>query len=284
MSFDLNNTFGFELLNKIYDSQVTKKEDVLILFVHWYFIKNGFRCIGLGDSKTHDPAEKGSELLPEGWNQQPNYTLRYVLNDKLYILLGTKSEADFLLNLLRVEGHEASSIQFPIEATVMDLHGPLQTLIPTYQTVLGSVEKDLLSPIHSSTAEISTQTSQSANPDRQRLADILTVGPPQRPVPTLPPWNPDNDLRGIGRSDLDPLAPGGGGMLFDPFGPRPGGHPLRPGGTGGLGVPGRLPSGSVPPGARFDPFGPPDILRPRPPSGRPDNDHLPPPGYDDMFM
>ena len=40
----------------------------------------------------------------------------------------------------------------------------------------------------------------------------------------------------------------------------------------------------MPPGARFDPFGPPDILRPRPLPGQPDNDHLPPPGYDDMFM
>lgn len=50
MADDLNNTFGFELLNKLYDTQVTKKEDILILFVHWYCIKNGFRCIGLGDS------------------------------------------------------------------------------------------------------------------------------------------------------------------------------------------------------------------------------------------
>lgn len=44
--------------------------------------------------------------------------------------------------------------------------------------------------------------------------------------------------------------------------------------------------GSIIPGARFDPFGPPnpDQVRPgrRPP---PDSDHMPPPGfgYDDMF-
>lgn len=50
MAEDLNNTFGFELLNKLYDTQIAKKEDILILFVHWYCIKNGFRCIGLGDS------------------------------------------------------------------------------------------------------------------------------------------------------------------------------------------------------------------------------------------
>lgn len=42
-------------------------------------------------------------------------------------------------------------------------------------------------------------------------------------------------------------------------------------------------SGAVPPFARFDPFGPPDLDRPRP-RRDPDNDHLPPPGYNDMFM
>lgn len=42
--------------------------------------------------------------------------------------------------------------------------------------------------------------------------------------------------------------------------------------------------GAVPPYARFDPFGPPDIDRPRPSRRDPDNDDLLPPGYDDMFM
>lgn len=67
-------------------------------------------------------------------------------------------------------------------------------------------------------------------------------------------------------------------MIFDPFrggpprvGPRGPGHP---------------------PGARFDPIGPPGVgpgrprPRPREPRapGEPNPDHLPPPGYDDMFM
>jgi proteasome inhibitor subunit 1 (PI31) len=50
--------------------------------------------------------------------------------------------------------------------------------------------------------------------------------------------------------------------------------------------------GSVPPGARFDPYSQPDIGPrggpgrggPRRGFGAPDPDHLPPPGYDDMFM
>ena len=57
---------------------------------------------------------------------------------------------------------------------------------------------------------------------------------------------------GVGRGDLDPLAGGrGGGMFMDPS-RFPGVVP-----DPDAGLPGRLPPGAVPPGARFDPFGPP---------------------------
>lgn len=83
---------------------------------------------------------------------------------------------------------------------------------------------------------------------------------------------PENPLS-IGEGDLDPLGMKDGGMLMDlrRF-PRVGGHPS--------GMPGGLPRGAVPPGARFDPFGP-DL-----PSRQfgPDPDHFPPPGSSDMFM
>lgn len=134
-------------------------------------------------------------------------------------------------------------------------------------------------------------------------------GPPNpRPGHPVPPRGPpdwDQDLSHprrfppqVGGADLDPFHRGvGGGMLMDPrelygnsggrFGPNPG---IGPFGGGP-----RLPPGSIPPGARFDPFGPPrpgprpDRWRgPRPPpgpgSGNPDPDHERPPDYDDMFM
>ena len=53
-----------------------------------------------------------------------------------------------------------------------------------------------------------------------------------------------------GRADLDPLhfdPAGRGGMIFDPFR-----------GQDHRNIPSNLPPGAVPPGARFDPFGPPD--------------------------
>ncbi|XP_058798288.1 proteasome inhibitor PI31 subunit [Phymastichus coffea] len=279
MSVELENMFGFELLYKAFSDQIHKKEDVLIVFVHWYFIKNGFKCLGIGDSKTIDPAEIGSELLPDEWNNKPNYTLRYVREGKLYILVGIKSEAILLLNLLRIEDHSVSNVQFPLE-TVKELKGPLNRILPNYETILKTLKKDLVEPVYLGTGhEVSTQTSDTS--DRPQRSDDdddpLRVGPPHRPAGDTIPGLPRMSPFGIGRDDLNPFGTGQGGMIFNPFsGPRP--RPAYP----GLGVPGRLPLASIPPGARYDPFGPPDIAA----YSRlgPDPDHMPPPGYDDMFM
>jgi len=51
---NVNNVFGFELFQKLYHDDIHKKEDVLILFVHWYLSKSGFRCIGIGDEVSSD--------------------------------------------------------------------------------------------------------------------------------------------------------------------------------------------------------------------------------------
>lgn len=274
-----NNTFGFELVQSLYDNQIVKKEDVLILFVHWYLIKHGFKCIGLGDSKAFNESEKGSELLPDGWNTRPNYTFRYINDKKLYILHSIKSDEDLLINLLKVDDQKVSGVQFPINQTVNDLHGPLESLISSHQSVINIIQKDLInSLLPGNTADNSTQTAAinreehyRSTEDPSRIPGILQSVPRR--------WDPAAGPSSVGAADLNPFGRGGG-MIYDPFArihnPV---NPLRP----ALGVPGRLPPGAVPPGARFDPFGPPDIdIRRR--RNDPDNDHLPPPGYDNMFM
>ena len=86
-----------------------------------------------------------------------------------------------------------------------------------------------------------------------------------------------------GDADRLPGHPGMGGMIMDPR--RSGGMGLRPPNYPGV------PRGSVPPGARFDPFGPltefdhsSGSRTPRR-SFDPNPDHLRRPGFDDdMFM
>lgn len=279
---DASNMFGFELLQKLHHDEIHKKEDVIILFIHWYLVKCGFRCIGIGDKKTFNVSERGSELLPKDWNLGNNYTLRYIQNEKLYILFGIKSDMDLLLNLVRHHDDSISNIQFSIEGTVSTLHGPLETVIPSYHTILHSIQNDLLGAIYSGNSkEEATQTSTSNNQGsfetnenrRRRDLDPLRVGPDPQPLYRAP----EHDPARVGVRDLDPFGQGGG-MIFDPFDSRPPTGRL----PSGLGVPGRLPPGAIPPGARFDPFGPPDLDPLRPRRRRPDDDHFPPPGFD-MF-
>lgn len=113
--------------------------------------------------------------------------------------------------------------------------------------------------------------------------------PPSNPLGRSSQWippttgNPDLDPAGLSsnqRVDLrerNPLTPQG--MLYDPRSLLDQQQQGRPDGSGG-------PGGYLPPGARFDPFGPPDPSRvgpgrgPAPDSqfGVPDPDHFAPPG------
>ncbi|WAR17423.1 PSMF1-like protein [Mya arenaria] len=105
-----------------------------------------------------------------------------------------------------------------------------------------------------------------------RIADFATED-----LSSYKKQDPDDPFS-IGRGDLDPLR-SGGGMLFDPM---RGGRGPRFGMDPSAGLPSRLPRGAVPPGARFDPFGPPGTHPGQRPG--PDPDHMRPPDYDDMFM
>jgi len=138
------------------------------------------------------------------------------------------------------------------------------------------------------------QEEQQQQPKQQQQPTYIHVTQPQpAPYPAggiggplyVPPGVPIGG-GGLGRSDLDPLGGFGAGMIGDPRGFRqPAPIPFGPGGIGGIMPP--------PPGARFDPFGPP-MPAPRPPPGaggggnnfgnpNPDGEQ-PPPGFEDMFM
>lgn len=174
------------------------------------------------------------------------------------------------------------------------LSGTLDEMIPDNQKIVDEIKQQLIDKVIKSKKlrDSSMQTEPASRPQSARSVETVPnlvpfplardVNPYGVPMPGVP----------LGRDDLDPLGgfnplrgpggfplpgfDGGGGMLFRP--PGPGNFP----GGGSLGVP----PGSLPPGARFDPFRPPDTDRftPRRPPNRPDNDELPPPGYDDMFM
>uniref|UniRef100_A0A182R7E5 Proteasome inhibitor PI31 subunit n=1 Tax=Anopheles funestus TaxID=62324 RepID=A0A182R7E5_ANOFN len=244
--------FGLEMLWKLEQEKVTKKSDLMILLVHWYLMKNGFRNVGVGDDKTLENSIEQSELLPEGWNaNDTSYALRYTINNELYNLHGTLSNDTMIINLLHAKTLQVSNVVFNLETTIQSCRGgKVMTLIDNIDEQISRLDKELVQPIHNGapTQSSSTQTV----PVPKRLARVH-VHVEQGEVPTIP-------FAGVGRADLDPLGRLGGGMLIDP---------LRP----------RMPSGMFIPRPRIDPMGPNINYYPNP-------DHLPPPGgYDNnMFM
>ncbi|XP_059051240.1 proteasome inhibitor PI31 subunit [Achroia grisella] len=281
MSGDL--LFGWDLTFKTIERDIRRKSDILVAFIHWNLIRRGFRSIGVGDERTLTGEEERSELLPTGWHDKDTYIIRYLLEDKLYILHALNTDGNLIFNLMRSDDLAVSNIALNIEDTVTEMSGPIDKMMPYHKDLIYNLKRDLIDTITSKpTTTTETQTSRS-NTSRIPSDDPLRVPPRPRPSarPDIPdPWDLPPAPLNIGRSDLDPFAPGGGGMIFNPF--APGRNPDDP----GLGIPGGLPRGAVPPGARFDPFGPPAVgPRPGRRPGPPDADHFPPPGFNDhMFM
>ncbi|XP_048727093.2 proteasome inhibitor PI31 subunit-like [Ostrea edulis] len=273
---------GLELLFNSIKSQFNSCQDALIAVFHWELISKGFKCLGNGEEKPSNATEKGSESLPEGWNTSPNYyVMRYSSkNDKeaVYILKVIRIDEDLLVHFMKAGTDVVESLNVRTSdystGSVESYDGAYTQLDELCALFKSTIVDAVVKPQSSSQPATSQQRSRD---QRSRLEedDPLRV-PPRRPPQRAPGgWNEPDDPFSIGRGDLDPFAAGrGGGMIFDPM--RTGVPGLRPDPSAGL--PHRLPPGAVPPGARFDPFGPPG-QRPGP-----DPDHMPPPGYDDMFM
>ncbi|CAH0561064.1 unnamed protein product [Brassicogethes aeneus] len=275
--------FGWDLLYNSVKEDVKNHQDVLVCLTHLVLVTNGFKCVGVGESKNIDGSETKTESLPKGWNDE--YTLRYVHSGRLYNLKGTMLDDGIIINLFRVDERTVSLIQLNTES-VASRHGSIEDIIPDYGTVVEQIKKQLIESIvvSSKSRDSSSQTEQPTTSER----------PSRSSIPDPYPRHSGNPLQiggvmdpGYGRADLDPfngmdplrgpanrIYPGrGGGMLYQPP-PMPG--PFNPHAG--------LPPGAVPPGARFDPFRPPDTRQPPRGPRRPDSDEMPPPGYDDMFM
>lgn len=268
------NLFGWELLYNSVQEDIKNDQDVLICFTHLVLITNGFKCVGLGDSKILDGSEIKTEVLPKGWND--SYAIRYVFQGRLYNLRATNMDDAVMINLIRVTERNVAMVQLNTRC-VAERTGSLELMIPSHQELAETIKTQLINKVSVSTKykDSSCQTV-----DRRSQESFILRGSPS--APQLDPAYGVDYHPALGILDREPIAPsirippgfppiGGGGMLFVP----PRGN-FRP----NLGVP----PGSLPPGARFDPFRPPDADRHLRRPNNPDNDDLPPPEFDDLFM
>ncbi|XP_067856308.1 proteasome inhibitor PI31 subunit [Heptranchias perlo] len=273
---------GLELLYHSVARDVVSAQDALICFIHWELVRAGFKCLGTGDQASTD--ERKKELLPAGWNvNQELYTLRYRSeNDQKELLLKAITvDASLIINVMNCQSEQVVDLTVNLDDHISADH------LQQYDRVFKK-EEELRSCIESVIVSPLVGTKQRAREGAQKGKKPISSGPGRQPhkdtnplfVPaSVPqrqsPWSDPMAPFATGGDDLDPFSDRRGGMIVDPLRsglPKSGFDPSS-------GIPGQLPPGSVPPGARFDPFGP-----VAPGRSGPDPDHLPPPGYDDLFM
>ncbi|KAM9408122.1 proteasome inhibitor PI31 subunit [Pholidichthys leucotaenia] len=272
---------GLEVLYTCVSGDITCPQDALVCFVHWEMIKSGYRCIGSGDEPRS--SDRKSELLPAEWNSNKElYSLRYKPKDSdtAMLLKAISVDSSLIFNLMNVSTQQVSDMTVNISDYVNDqqLHA-FDSVYKDPDSLSEQVQKQLLLQDRQTGQKMDRRQEEEKEDQRRRREedrDPLRV-PSRQPRQGTPLWpDPMGPPFAAGGADLDPFGSrGGGGMIVDPL---RSGYP-RSGFDPSSGIPDILPPGAVPPGARFDPFGP--IGRHRP---GPDPDHLPPPGYDDMFM
>jgi len=295
----MSQTYGLELVHRIVSPDLRSKNDTLISLFHWLLTSKGFKCVGNGEQPN--TSDKKSELLPAGWNNdQTVYTLRYVneSDGKIYLFKAIPVDNTVVVNIMRTSDNKVASTAFVTDDLIGEPRLDFNSVYLNVSAAENKFVSELLTPIDvpGTQAAATSRASDASRPSTGRDPyqyqapdpdDPLAI-PPRNPLmeprqPMRPSWNDPDDPFNVGRSDLDPFGGvgRGGGMLMDPRGFLGRGSFPPPNN------PGQLPRGAVPPGARFDPFGPgggplgPRGSRPR--FAGPDADHLPPPGYDDMF-
>jgi len=127
------------------------------------------------------PEEEGSELLPDSWNDDDTkYSLRYVHDKCLYLLLGHITEDALLINLMDINTKKVSNICVEPETLVAAVKGGITTLMPSASEIVERYRRELLDPVFTGNSrEVTTQTTTSPRPSVSD-PDPLRIGEPRR--------------------------------------------------------------------------------------------------------
>lgn len=147
--------FGWDLLYSSVQKDIKNNQDILICLTHLVLVSNGFKCIGLGESKNIDGSEAKSESLPKGWNN--DYAIRYIFKGKLYNLKGTTLEDGIIINLIRVDERTVGMVQLN-SRQVAKKTGTLDEMIPDNINIVDQIKKQLIDTVIISTKTHSATT------------------------------------------------------------------------------------------------------------------------------
>uniref|UniRef100_H9GDW9 Proteasome inhibitor PI31 subunit n=1 Tax=Anolis carolinensis TaxID=28377 RepID=H9GDW9_ANOCA len=255
---------GLELLFSSVAPDLSCPQDALVCYLHWKLITHGYRCLGAGDQPG--ASERKSEMLPPGWNADKElYTLRYRAKDdsRDLLLKGIMVDGSIILNVMEPKSQKVADLTLKVTDYINPEH------LADFDKVYQNTEELQAQILHHIVSPFETAAKDPAIPKKEpkRERNPSPPNPPDHDPLWIPPRHPHGGRQPNWQDPMGPFAVGGEDL--DPFGGRSGGmifDPLRSGYRNPVidpssGLPNRLPPGSVPPGARFDPFGPPGANR-----------------------
>jgi hypothetical protein len=271
--------------------------DGISLVLHFVMRKMGFTFLGCGEN--NDENANKQVIAPEGWNNSTDsYSFRYrhPKSSMTFIIKNLVMGNKFLIHGLGIEDGNIHSFEINIndfinQGIAMDNYSSLFKNLDNLISLFKKNIIDKLFPEYSKGDERPTTQNQTQPPRYDPYNDPLRVPnsgrQPRQPYSPLMeggPYGYPAPPFGIGGNDLNPFGspfpvgpspdgatgnligpdhPGFGPFVNDPYGGNPFG-----GGRGNVGRGSR-----PPPGARYDPYGP-----PRGNFGEPDRDDFQPPG------
>ena len=250
---DFPNGYQFFFTDDLINS--CSNADLIVALLHWYIVHDGFKC-------------DNSVNLPGGWNSNQelyvfNYSKEKDSSQQKLTIKVLKIADDCLMVHFCGNDDSTQSVELTISKFVSGERGGADDLFVELESL--KVDFDLLLSITKVGSKTNAGVNTENNYNQSRVeASLRDFQDPIASLRAPPIGGPSRYPFDYGRSDLDPFGShGGGGMIFPPMAPR------RP---QDMFPPGR---GSIPPGARFDPFGPPGL---GPSMFNPDPDHLRMPG------
>uniref|UniRef100_A0A8V0YND4 Proteasome inhibitor PI31 subunit n=1 Tax=Gallus gallus TaxID=9031 RepID=A0A8V0YND4_CHICK len=233
---------GLEVLYCSARAGISCPQDALVCGIHWELIQHGYRCLGAGEQPG--PEERKSELLPAGWEANKEvYTLRYKSTDdaRELLLKAIVVEDSMILNVMDRASQKVTDVTLAVADYINPEHlNDFHKVYKNMEELRTRIVSGIIAPLGVPT-EKAKKESQAEKKDPDYPAGARA-----------PSWPSPLNPFAVGGQDLDPLGGRSGGMIVDPLRsgfPQPGIDPST-------GLPSGLPPGAVPPGARFDPFGP----------------------------
>ncbi|XP_033097860.1 proteasome inhibitor PI31 subunit-like [Anneissia japonica] len=256
----MENFVGLEVLYAA--SNIRSKYDATVCFLHWCMLQNECKCKGLVKENVE---RKLSELLPAEWNKDNDlYSLMYQrTNDEVFTLKILRVEDTLLVNTQRMKDDKVSSCTVETSDFVNESSGwCYDSTYKNLHKLRKQFENSLKEIFSKDKSNVKVSTNLREESEYRKTRDQARAMHWHDPSPHF-----QHDPFSVGASDLDPFSSSSSGMFMDPTRSGLGINPL----------PNRMPRGSGIPGARFDPVGPAMNFQ------TPNPDHLPPPGFDDMY-